>query len=127
MSTREQTTERKQNLLTFLKPMTRQEREDFAQRIGTTLGQLLQIGYGKRPCSPVYAVNIDRETGGKVTMQEMCPEIDWDHVYSAMRGDDVEIDYERIKQRVHGAVNEIDFGKRAPVRRRESHVAVQQG
>lgn len=115
-------------LLVYIKdniPM--KEREEFAVRIGTTYKHLQQIAYGNRPCNPVYAVNIDRETGGQVPMQEMCPEIDWDHVFSAMQNGDVSVDWEQVKARVHSAVDSIEFGDYVPLSRGQRNDTVSAG
>jgi DNA-binding transcriptional regulator YdaS (Cro superfamily) len=130
MSTARSNPVRRQRLLDYIKDHVPQsDREAFAQRIGTTYPHLKQIAYGHRPCSPAYAVNIDRETAGAVTMQEMCPEIDWDHVYSAMRAGDVTVNWDQVKERIHRAVDTIDFGLKPPVKpvRRASREPVQAG
>lgn len=119
--------ERKDKLLAFLKRLTADEKEQFAHRVGTTLGQLSQIAYGQRPCNTNYAVNIDRETKGEVPMQEMHPELDWDHVFSALHGSPLSVNWELVKEQVHEAVAAIDFGKRVPVVRSTKNEPVRKG
>lgn len=118
MSKTEQQVTVKQGLLDYLKPLTPEDRDAFAERIGTSVGHLKQIGYGNRTCNPEYAVNIDRETGRKVTMQEMCPEMDWDHVLSAMRHGEVVIDWDQVKQMLHESLDQMNLSRRIPLRRR---------
>ena len=61
-------------------------REEFAAACGTTYPLLKQVGYGARPCSVTLAVNIDRETGGEIRMEDLCPDrIDWAYIRKAMR------------------------------------------
>lgn len=61
-------------------------REEFAAACGTTYPLLKQICYGARPCSVSLAVSIDRETGGEVRMEDLCPDrLDWSYVRSTMR------------------------------------------
>lgn len=116
--------ERKDKLLAFLKRLSPSEKEAFAERVGTTMGQLSQIAYGQRPCNTNYAVNIDRETKGEVPMQEMHPELDWDHVFSALHGASLAVNWELVKEQVNEAVDAIDFGKRVPVVRSTKHEPV---
>lgn len=61
-------------------------REQFAAACGTTYPLLKQICYAARPCSVSLAVAIDRETGGEIRMEDLCPDrIDWAYVRTAMR------------------------------------------
>lgn len=64
----------------------RSEREAFAEAVGTTFNHLTQIYYGNRPCSMIYAVNIDRLTKGQVSMTGLLPDVDWRHVKARMKG-----------------------------------------
>lgn len=109
--------EHNEKLLAFIKTMTMEERDEFARRVGTTLGQLSLIAYGQRSCNAKYAVNIDRETKGAVSMQEMHPDLDWDHVLSALRQEDLTVDWKKVKQAMHDAIDGVDLGDRIPMRR----------
>lgn len=73
--------EHKTLLLEELKRLdSKQEKEDFADRIGISLGGLQQVAYGCRPCQIHHAVRIDRETDGRVPMAYMMPSIDWEYL-----------------------------------------------
>jgi DNA-binding transcriptional regulator YdaS (Cro superfamily) len=63
----------------YLSTLSTQEKNDFAKRCGTSLGFLRLVAGAFRPCSPELAVNIDRESGGKVKAENSCPspKIDW--------------------------------------------------
>lgn len=71
----------------FLKGKKTEWLTGFSDRCQTTVGQLRQIAYGNRTCSPELAVLLDRESDSKLPMQTMCPEptIDWVHVKKVMR------------------------------------------
>jgi DNA-binding transcriptional regulator YdaS (Cro superfamily) len=64
-------------LKTFLAGMTRDQRQDFAKRCGFSIGQLNNLMYGCKPCRAEYAINIERESGGKVRVEELVPSVDW--------------------------------------------------
>jgi len=74
----------------FFFSLDRHERDAFASNCGTTVGQIKQIAYGNRPCNPTLAINIDRESCGRVPCDELCPDVDWNYVRQqfAHLGDD---------------------------------------
>ena len=51
-------------------------REAFAARCGTSHAHLRNIAYGKT-CGEALAIAIDRESGGRVTVEELRPDVDW--------------------------------------------------
>lgn len=53
------------------------EREAFAVRCGTTYGHLRNVAYGQKPCREALAINIERESGGKVRCEDLRPDVDW--------------------------------------------------
>lgn len=71
---------RKLPLLNFMNDLKPPAQERFAGECETTRGQLRQIGYGNRPCSPVTAVAIDRESRGRVTYTSLVPDLDWSYI-----------------------------------------------
>jgi DNA-binding transcriptional regulator YdaS (Cro superfamily) len=74
------------DLKTFLKTFPDEDsRLTFAAKCETSLGHLRNIGYGLRSCAPVIAVAVERESGGKVTRQELCP-ADWVKVWPELQG-----------------------------------------
>ena len=72
--------ERIQAMLDWLNGMPVETQNLIAKKIGTTTGQLRQIAHGNRRCNAQYAVEIDKYSGGKVSMTMLAPDIDWDHV-----------------------------------------------
>lgn len=67
-------------LLEFLNSKTTEDQAQFARACGTTIGYLRLIAYGKRRCGESLAINIDRESSGQVSLDEMRPDVDWEHV-----------------------------------------------
>ena len=66
------------DLRTYLRTMSPAEAREFAAKVGTTRGALRNVEYGFRPCATDLAVRIERESGRKVTRQEL--RADWpDH------------------------------------------------
>lgn len=55
------------------------DRESFANRCGTSYGHLRNVAYGK-PCAEKLAINIDRESGGVVTCESLCPDVDFGYL-----------------------------------------------
>lgn len=64
----------------YLKPMKKEERSAFAERCGTTLGNLNQIMYGNTTCGAALAIAIDRESGSKVRCDDLCPSADYQYL-----------------------------------------------
>jgi DNA-binding transcriptional regulator YdaS (Cro superfamily) len=56
------------------------EREIFAEKCGTTVGQITQIYTGNRTCNPSLAINFDRESNGAISCDELCPDVDFDYL-----------------------------------------------
>lgn len=73
------------SLKPYLLSMSMPEREDFARRCGTSYGHLRNVAYGHKPCSAELAINIDRESGGRVTCEELCQVADWAYVRGSRR------------------------------------------
>lgn len=55
-------------------------RKTFAEKVGTTWGYLQHVMNGRRSCSETLAINIEKETQGVVTCEELCPETDWEYI-----------------------------------------------
>lgn len=67
---------------TFFLAIPRQERPKFADKCGVSVGQLHNIAYGVRPCAPELAISIDKASEGKVTVEDLCPSVDWAYLRS---------------------------------------------
>lgn len=72
--------EKNQKLLDWLNELPKPTQDMLAGKMGTSTGQLRQIAHGARNCSVRLAVEIDKYSGGRVTMTELAPSIDWEHV-----------------------------------------------
>lgn len=68
------------SLLEYLNSLSVDDQVAFAVRCGTTIGYLRQVAYGKRRCGESFAINIDRESGRRVQMETLRPDVDWGHV-----------------------------------------------
>jgi DNA-binding transcriptional regulator YdaS (Cro superfamily) len=64
-------------LKAFLQTMTLEERKAFAKRCGSSAGHLNNISYGYRPCAEALAISIEKESGRRVTCEEIRPDVDW--------------------------------------------------
>lgn len=67
------------DLKTYLKSLPDDAaRRAFAERVGSTIGHLRNVGYGYKPCATDLAVRIERDTAGAVRRPEL--RTDWaDH------------------------------------------------
>ena len=63
-------------LKNFYLSMTIEERDAFAARCGTTLGQIRNVAYG-RYCGEALAISIERESHGVVRCEDLRPDVDW--------------------------------------------------
>lgn len=70
------------DLLEYTKPLSREELEEFAARCKTSVGQIKQVAYGHRRASAALAIDIDRETKGAVSCDQLRPDIDWAYLRS---------------------------------------------
>lgn len=52
------------------------ERSEFAVRCETSVAHLRNIAHGKK-CGESLAINIDRESCGRVVCEELRPDVDW--------------------------------------------------
>ena len=67
------------SLKEFYLSMPIEQRECFAARCGTTLGQLRNVAYG-RQCGEALAINIERESLGAVRCEDLRPDVDWGYL-----------------------------------------------
>ncbi len=67
---------RRMQLKAYLRSIPVAAREAFAARCGTSHAHLRNIAYGKT-CGEALAIAIDRESGGRVTVEELRPDVDW--------------------------------------------------
>lgn len=70
----------------FLKGLPTDERDAFASRCRTTLGHLRNVAYGIKPCGESLAIDIDRESEGKVSCEELRSDVDWAYLRGSSGG-----------------------------------------
>jgi DNA-binding transcriptional regulator YdaS (Cro superfamily) len=75
------------NLHEYLKPLESDALLAFAIVCDTRPGQLKQVAYGNRRPSASLAINIERESQGRVTCEELRPDIDWAYVRGTKQAD----------------------------------------
>lgn len=76
------------NFKSFFFALEVEQREAFAQACDTSSGHLRNIAYGKN-CNVKLGVAIERESKGVVRVEDVCPDCDWQYVFSdgaALRG-----------------------------------------
>ncbi|MEW5968658.1 MAG: transcriptional regulator [Pseudomonadota bacterium] len=59
---------------------TKEAKEAFAKRCGSSLGYLRLIVNNIRNCSATLAIDIDRESKGKVRCDDLCPNADFNYI-----------------------------------------------
>lgn len=70
-------------LLKYLKSLpTPEDRKAFADSCGTIIEYLNHIARGRKQASGALAINIERESAGAVTCEELRPDIDWKYIRS---------------------------------------------
>lgn len=65
------------SLHSYIRTLDKPAFDRFAVSCKTTVGQLRQVAYGNRRASAKLAINIERETSGAVTCEELRNDIDW--------------------------------------------------
>lgn len=65
------------SLKNYVAEMSLDQRRAFAKRCGFSLGHLNNLMHGCKPCRADFAINIERETHGEVTAEQMAPTVDW--------------------------------------------------
>lgn len=67
-------------LLEYLNSLPVAEQSAFAQRCGTTVGYLRKaVSVGQR-LNAELCINIERESGGRVTCEAVLPDADWQYL-----------------------------------------------
>lgn len=64
---------------TFFSELSTDGRKAFAEKVGTSVGHLTNYAYGYTTLAPAVCVSVERESGGKVTRQEMRD--DWQAIW----------------------------------------------
>lgn len=64
---------------TYFYRLSTQERKDFAEKVGTSVGHLTNFCYGYTSLAPKVCVAIERESRQEVTRQALCT--DWKEIW----------------------------------------------
>jgi DNA-binding transcriptional regulator YdaS (Cro superfamily) len=64
-------------LLDYLRQLEPKPRKAFAKRCGTSLGSLMNVAHGFRPCRERLAIEIEKNSVGAVTCEELRDDVDW--------------------------------------------------
>lgn len=67
-------------LKTFFNALSPADKKSFAQKCNTTVGYITQVMYGNSNPSASLAIDIDRESGGQVPCESLCPGADFEYV-----------------------------------------------
>jgi DNA-binding transcriptional regulator YdaS (Cro superfamily) len=59
----------------YIRLLNKGERESFAESCGATLQHLKFVGYKAKQCSEKLAIRIEQATNGKVTVEELRPDL----------------------------------------------------
>jgi len=74
--------ETKHELREFFLSLSKNEREVFASKCGTTAGHIKHIYSGNRNCNESVAIMIDKHSGGVVRCDDLCLHTDFNYVRS---------------------------------------------
>lgn len=73
-------------LIDYLNAMPVTAQRSFAERCGTTVNYLRQIGYGNRECGAALAINLERESNRALICEELVPVgVDWAYIRAERR------------------------------------------
>ena len=64
----------------FFTSLTPRDRADFATRCETSERHLRNIAFYGKTCGEYLAINIDRESKGKVKCESLRPDVDWQYL-----------------------------------------------
>lgn len=62
--------------------LSQADQVEFATRCKTSAGHIKQIIYRNRNCNPVLAIALERESGGKIICDDLCPNADFAYLRS---------------------------------------------
>lgn len=69
-----------QEILDYLRNLSPPERDAFAERCKTTVGYLRKAVSTKQQLGVELCISLDRESGGAVHCERLCPALDWDYL-----------------------------------------------
>ncbi len=66
-----------QTLKAYLKSLSIEQRNSFADRCETSLGHLNNVAGGHKICGEKLTIAIERESNGAVRCEDLRPDVDW--------------------------------------------------
>lgn len=69
-----------QEILEYLRSLSPPEREAFAERCHTSVGYLRKAVSTKQQLGVELCIHLDRESGGALKCERLCPGLDWDYL-----------------------------------------------
>lgn len=72
-------------LLNYLKSLDKNQREAFADDVGTSLGYLNQVAYGRKSIGPEFALRLEAFSKQTLDAESLCPSFPWKYIYSRNR------------------------------------------
>ncbi len=70
-------------ILDYLRNLPPPERDAFAERCKTTVGYLRKAVSTKQQLGVELCISLDRESGGALRCERLCPGLDWDYLRKA--------------------------------------------
>ena len=67
-------------ILEYLRGLSQPEREDFAERCGTSVGYLRKAVSAKQQLGIDLCLSLDRESGGVLRCERLFPDLDWEYL-----------------------------------------------
>lgn len=67
-------------LKAFFNGLTPKAKKIFAESCNTSVGYINQVMYGNSKASASLAIDIDRESGGQVPCESLCPGTDFEYL-----------------------------------------------
>ena len=77
-----------ENLRALLNSLSTQDKKCFAERCGTSIGYLRKALSVKQNFGESLCINIERESSGAVTCEELRPDVDWAYLRGTRRNRD---------------------------------------
>lgn len=74
----------------YWRSLTATERESLASACDTTVGHLRNVVYGVKSCAESLAINLERESGGKVRCESLRSDVDWAYLRGTSSSPDEE-------------------------------------
>ena len=64
----------------YIKTLTAEQREAFSAAVGASIGHLRKAISLRQKLNPALVVEIERASGGRVTAEQLRPDVDWAYV-----------------------------------------------